>query len=190
MLLDLKFNIGTLCLAAGTLLSALYGMNLKNFIEESDYGFIGVSVSCVAISAIVSVACFSKLRRVQRVRMWGEEGIQTEALRPLTFGASPSPVSSFSSHSASAFPASGRPNWRADSVDPLWTGLPGEARAERMARLKREASVAKENVDRGNAHVRERQREKMVPVSEPRTEGANSGNAGAALGEDSRKGNN
>lgn len=38
MLLDLKFQIGTLGLGAGAFISALYGMNLQNFIEETNWG--------------------------------------------------------------------------------------------------------------------------------------------------------
>ncbi|KAF2404254.1 cora-domain-containing protein [Trichodelitschia bisporula] len=72
MLLELRFSICTLGLGAGTFIAALYGMNLKNFIEESDLGFGAVSVACAAISAIVLWLGLGRLRRVQRVRMWGE----------------------------------------------------------------------------------------------------------------------
>ncbi|KAF2839924.1 cora-domain-containing protein, partial [Patellaria atrata CBS 101060] len=71
MLLDLKFSIGTLGLGAGTFVAALYGMNLKNFIEESDLGFWGVSVWCAICTVVVFGYGLSKLRRVQRVSMWG-----------------------------------------------------------------------------------------------------------------------
>lgn len=71
MLLDLKFSIGTLGLGGGTFVAALYGMNLKNFIEESDLGFWGVSAWCFAFSVIVCVYGLRKLRKVQRVSMWG-----------------------------------------------------------------------------------------------------------------------
>lgn len=54
MLLDLKFSIGTLGIGSGAFIASLYGMNLKNFIEESDG--------------------LTKLRKVQRVSMWGEQG--------------------------------------------------------------------------------------------------------------------
>lgn len=74
MLLDLKFSIGTLGLAAGTFIAALYGMNLKNFIEESDFGFFGVSLSCAFFTAIALVYGLRKLRKVQRLSMWGEGG--------------------------------------------------------------------------------------------------------------------
>ncbi|KAI5280466.1 magnesium ion transporter, partial [Ascosphaera aggregata] len=75
MLLDLKFSIGTLGLAFGTLCSSFYGMNLKNFIEESDLGFTGVTGFCLGASALVCWFALQKLRKVQRVRMWGEGGI-------------------------------------------------------------------------------------------------------------------
>lgn len=73
MLLDLKFSIGTLGLGGGTFVAALYGMNLKNFIEESDMGFWGVSGWCTAVSAVMCVYCFKKLRKVQRLSMWGQQ---------------------------------------------------------------------------------------------------------------------
>lgn len=72
MLLEIKFSIGTLGLAAGTLLAGLYGMNLKNFIEESDLAFGGVAIVCFGVSAIICVYGMRKLRKVQKVRMWGE----------------------------------------------------------------------------------------------------------------------
>lgn len=126
MLLDLKFSIGTLGLATGTLFSALYGMNLKNFIEESDLGFGAVSVTCFAISAIVCVYGLAKLRKLQRVRMWGESGVGGTPILPL--------------HSHSTLP-SHRANWRADSIEPVWNSLPGEGRAERMKRIKDSAAA-------------------------------------------------
>ena len=71
MLLDLKFSILTLAITAGTFVAALYGMNLKNFIEESDYGFYGISAWCSIFGAIVAVYGLLRLRKVQRVSMYG-----------------------------------------------------------------------------------------------------------------------
>lgn len=71
MLLDLRFSILTLSITAGTFVAALYGMNLKNFIEESEIGFFGISAWCTTFGLIVAAYCLSKLRRVQRVSMWG-----------------------------------------------------------------------------------------------------------------------
>ena len=122
MLLDLKFSIGTLGLAAGTLFSALYGMNLKNFLEEAEFGFATVSGACFLFSAFVCTYGLMKLRKVQRVRMWGEGGFRDRGMGP------------FGIKGGSLIGCRG--NWRSDSVDPLWAGLPGEGRAERLRRLR------------------------------------------------------
>lgn len=74
MLLDLKFSIGTLGIGSGALLAGFFGMNLKNFMEESDLGLIGVTGSTVVVAAVVCVFGLHKLRRVQRVSMWDERG--------------------------------------------------------------------------------------------------------------------
>ena len=74
MLLDLKFSIGTLGLGAGTFIAALYGMNLTNFMEESSIGLGAVSLACSALTLSVCVYAMKRLRRVQRIKMWGETG--------------------------------------------------------------------------------------------------------------------
>jgi magnesium transporter len=71
MLLDLKFSVATLSITAGTFVAALYGMNLKNFIEESDLGFFGISAWCTVFGIIVAAYGLQKLRKVQRVSMYG-----------------------------------------------------------------------------------------------------------------------
>jgi len=71
MLLDLKFSISTLSITAGTFVAALYGMNLKNFIEENDFGFYGISAWCTLFGFIVAGYGLTKLRKVQRVSMYG-----------------------------------------------------------------------------------------------------------------------
>lgn len=72
MLLDLKFSILTLSITAGTFVAALYGMNLKNFIEESEIGFFGISAWCTIFGMMVAAYGLTKLRKVQRVSMWGQ----------------------------------------------------------------------------------------------------------------------
>ncbi|KAK2861330.1 magnesium ion transporter [Arthroderma sp. PD_2] len=119
MLLELKFSIGTLGLAAGTLFSALYGMNLKNFIEESDIGFGSVSAICFTLTACVCTYGLIKLRKVQRVRMWGENGIRDSYRGGLAVRSCPSPAS--------------QSNWRSDSISPVF---PGEERTQRIRRLR------------------------------------------------------
>ncbi|KAL2263097.1 hypothetical protein VTK26DRAFT_8255 [Humicola hyalothermophila] len=71
MLLDLKFSIGTLGLAMGTFLAGLYGMNLENFIEETNWGFTTVTGLSTIFSLFVCWYGLVKLRKVQRVKMNG-----------------------------------------------------------------------------------------------------------------------
>lgn len=73
MLLDLKFSVGTLGLAMGTFIAGLYGMNLENFIEETKWGFSGITGASVVISLIVCWYGLTKLRRVQRIKMMSDE---------------------------------------------------------------------------------------------------------------------
>ena len=74
MLLDLKFSIGTLGISAGMFIAALYGMNLKNFIEEDHLGFAGISGLCMIVTSVGVMWAFRRLRKVQRLSMWGESG--------------------------------------------------------------------------------------------------------------------
>ncbi|KAK4154847.1 hypothetical protein C8A00DRAFT_42461 [Chaetomidium leptoderma] len=71
MLLELKFSVGTLGLAMGTFLAGLYGMNLENFIEETNWGFGAVTTVSTIFSLIVCWYGLVKLRKVQRVKMNG-----------------------------------------------------------------------------------------------------------------------
>jgi magnesium transporter len=73
MLLDLKFSVGTLGLAMGTFIAGLYGMNLENFIEETDWGFGGVTGASIIFSLLVCWYGLGKLRKVQRIKMGSEE---------------------------------------------------------------------------------------------------------------------
>ena len=72
MLLELKFSVGTLGLAGGTLIAGLYGMNLENHIEDNNIAFGAVSAVCFGLSAIIALYGMRKLRKVQKVKMWGE----------------------------------------------------------------------------------------------------------------------
>ncbi len=69
MLLGLRFSIGTLALGVGTFIASLYGMNLKNFIEESDFAFFGVSAVCGIITIAVLLHSLKILRGMQKVTM-------------------------------------------------------------------------------------------------------------------------
>ncbi|KAI1140875.1 cora-domain-containing protein [Hypoxylon sp. FL0543] len=80
MLLDLKFSVGTLGLAMGTFIAGLYGMNLENFIEETHWGFGVVTGISIAFSLLVCRYGLAKLRKVQRVKMQGDDrkGLENE----------------------------------------------------------------------------------------------------------------
>ena len=71
MLLDLKFSIATLGLAMGTFLAGLYGMNLENFIEDTNWGFGTVTGFSIVASLIVGYMCLIKVRKIQRIKMGG-----------------------------------------------------------------------------------------------------------------------
>lgn len=88
MLLDLKFSVGTLGLAMGTFLAGLYGMNLENFIEETNYGFLSVTGVSAFFSLLVCWYGLVKLRKVQRVRM-GQSSSRSRKLSPLKDGCEP-----------------------------------------------------------------------------------------------------
>ena len=74
MLLDLKFSIGTLGMGTAAFAAGLFGMNLKNFMEESNFGFGGVTAGSLIVAAWVWMYGLKRLRRVQRVSMWGGQG--------------------------------------------------------------------------------------------------------------------
>lgn len=69
MLLDLKFQIGTLGLGAGAFIASLYGMNLKNSIEEAEWGFFGVSGGAAFLLSLIILVSLKNLSRVQRITM-------------------------------------------------------------------------------------------------------------------------
>ncbi|GMM37801.1 Mrs2 protein [Saccharomycopsis crataegensis] len=75
MLYDLKITIYTLGFTVATTVPAFYGMNLKNFIEDSPYGF-GMVVGISIFSALgITMVNFNKLRSVQRLTMMmGNDG--------------------------------------------------------------------------------------------------------------------
>lgn len=69
MLLELKATIYTLGFTVATLIPAFYGMNLKNFIEESNLGFGSVVCVSVIMGLMVTGANFRVLRSVTRLTM-------------------------------------------------------------------------------------------------------------------------
>ncbi|EXJ63206.1 hypothetical protein A1O7_03653 [Cladophialophora yegresii CBS 114405] len=121
MLLEIKFSIGTLGLAGGTLIAGLYGMNLNNFIEETQWGFGSVSVVCFGLSWIICIYGMRKLQKVQKVRMWGEGLDHSIGFRRGGSGGPPSGTG------ADHGKIGGRGNWRNEAL---------ESHAHRIGRLK------------------------------------------------------
>lgn len=69
MLFELKVTIYTLGFTIATLVPAFYGMNLKNFIEDSNWGFGCVFVFSVVSALAVTCSNFRALRSVKRLTM-------------------------------------------------------------------------------------------------------------------------
>ena len=69
MLLELKVTIYTLGITVASLLPAFYGMNLKNFIEESNLGFAGVLLMSGSMGYLITKRGFRALNSATRVAM-------------------------------------------------------------------------------------------------------------------------
>mgnify|MGYP004701499749 FL=1 len=66
MLLEVRFQIGMLGLSCGSALAALYGMNLKNYIEESNFGFPAVCLGVFTFSITAITLCLRRLRKMTK----------------------------------------------------------------------------------------------------------------------------
>lgn len=71
MLFELKITVYTLGFTVATLLPAFYGMNLKNYIEESNWGFGMVVVFSIVQGLAITWLNFKKLHKVQKLSMMG-----------------------------------------------------------------------------------------------------------------------
>ncbi|KAG7662820.1 MRS2 [[Candida] subhashii] len=71
MLFELKITIYTLGFTVATLLPAFYGMNLKNYIEESNIGFGIVVVVSLIQGLFITWLNFKRLHKVQKLTMMG-----------------------------------------------------------------------------------------------------------------------
>lgn len=69
MVFELRVAIFTLGFTVATILPAFYGMNLKNYIEESNIAFIGVVSSSLVMGMIMSIVYLRRLRKVRRMSM-------------------------------------------------------------------------------------------------------------------------
>ena len=70
MLLELKITIYTLGFTVASLLPAFYGMNLKNFIEESSFGFASVMLISFLMGWLVIRTNFRALKSVTKLSMF------------------------------------------------------------------------------------------------------------------------
>lgn len=69
MLLELKITIYTLGISVATLLPAFYGMNLKNFIEESNLGFGSVVILSILMGIQITRRNYKSLRATTKLTM-------------------------------------------------------------------------------------------------------------------------
>lgn len=81
MLFELKVSIYTLGFTVATLLPAFYGMNLKNYIEDSNYGFAAVIVFSIIQGLLITALNFKKLRGVQKLAVMGNRSLNKQQLR-------------------------------------------------------------------------------------------------------------
>ncbi|KAI5950872.1 MRS2 [Candida jiufengensis] len=71
MLFELKVTVYTSGFTVATLLPAFYGMNLKNYIEDSNLGFGAIVVISIIQGLIITWFNFKKLHKVQKLTMMG-----------------------------------------------------------------------------------------------------------------------
>ncbi|KAI0462926.1 hypothetical protein LJB42_003730 [Komagataella kurtzmanii] len=78
MLLGLRFSIGLLSFGGLIFVASLYGMNLENFVEESDYWFWIIVGGSTTLCILVFAKGVKALSKLERVSMLGDD------LKPLT----------------------------------------------------------------------------------------------------------
>ncbi|CDO95319.1 unnamed protein product [Kluyveromyces dobzhanskii CBS 2104] len=69
LLFELKVTVYTLGFTVATLVPAFYGMNLKNFIEESNWGFGSVVGFSIVAAVLVTITNMRALRSVTRLTL-------------------------------------------------------------------------------------------------------------------------
>lgn len=84
MLFELKVTLYTLGFTVATLVPAFYGMNLKNYIEESEWGFGAVVVVLALQGLLITYYNFHKLRQVQRLTMMQSRPADSLVVSPQT----------------------------------------------------------------------------------------------------------
>lgn len=75
MVFELRIAIMTLAFTVATIIPAFYGMNLKNYIEESDIAFASVVSGSLFLGVLVSLWWFRKLHDVKRMTIVSSKGL-------------------------------------------------------------------------------------------------------------------
>ena len=68
MFLEARIAIHTLSIASGTLIAGLFGMNLVNYFEEAQYGFVAATGFSVILSSLFSMYGMRSIRRMQTLK--------------------------------------------------------------------------------------------------------------------------
>ncbi|CAK9436474.1 uncharacterized protein LODBEIA_P10320 [Lodderomyces beijingensis] len=82
MLYELKITVYTLGFTVATLVPAFYGMNLKNYIEDSNLGFGAVVLFSLIQGALLTWYNFKKLHKVQKLTIMGTNDNSSKILTP------------------------------------------------------------------------------------------------------------
>lgn len=80
MLFEIRVTVATLAVAGGTLIAGLYGMNLKNFFEDSSYGFAGATTAAIVLTAAILIIFRRKLHLMQKLTLHPPKSIQQRAI--------------------------------------------------------------------------------------------------------------
>lgn len=80
MLFEIRVTIATLAVATGTSIAGLYGMNVPNFLETSQYSFAGITAGAVVLAFATLVIFRRKLRLMQRLTLTSPRERSRQAL--------------------------------------------------------------------------------------------------------------
>ncbi|KAK7205305.1 inner membrane magnesium transporter MRS2 [Myxozyma melibiosi] len=127
MLLELKFSIGAMGLGGGALIAGLYGMNLRNSLEDAELGFLAVSLSAAAVVCGIVFVGLKHLRKVQRVTMMWERSTARIPNAPTTSSTIGQPLNS---------PPGVKPMWTCLSPAPSGKQMPGIGRMKKRSSSK------------------------------------------------------
>ena len=77
----------TLGVGSGAAIAGLLGMNIKNFMEDWDYGFPFVTSLALGTSIIICGYSLTRLKRIQKLTLYGQyPGVKNRGTRLRPFG--------------------------------------------------------------------------------------------------------